>query len=179
MQKNLKPYRIAVDVGGTFTDVAIHNSHTDELSVVKVPSTPHDPMIAVMDGLTQSDIELREVEMLSHGTTVATNALIQRAFPPSAMITRRASGTFSKSEMARRTSCGTRTRMSGIPTFDAATATKFPGESTTTALSCLPWMKKKLDASRRFCERKALKLSRSASSIHTPMPSMKRRWQRS
>lgn len=87
MQKTLKPYRIAVDVGGTFTDVAIHNSHTDELSVVKVPSTPHDPMIAVMDGLTQSDIELREVEMLSHGTTVATNALIQRAFPPSAMIT--------------------------------------------------------------------------------------------
>lgn len=82
-----KPYRVAVDVGGTFTDVAIVNTQTEELSVAKVPSTPDDPMRAVMDGLSQGNVTLSEVEVFSHGTTVATNALIQRRFPPAALVT--------------------------------------------------------------------------------------------
>ncbi|WP_165241993.1 hydantoinase/oxoprolinase family protein [Corynebacterium lizhenjunii] len=82
-----KPYRVSVDVGGTFTDVAIVNVHTHELTVAKVPSTPDDPMLAVMDGLRQGNVELNQVEVFSHGTTVATNALIQRRFPPAALIT--------------------------------------------------------------------------------------------
>ncbi|PMC64368.1 hydantoinase [Corynebacterium tuscaniense] len=82
-----KPYRIAVDVGGTFTDVAISNTQTHELTVAKVPSTPHDPMEAVLNGLAEGGVSLDEVEILSHGTTVATNALIQRRFPPAALIT--------------------------------------------------------------------------------------------
>ncbi|WP_040357335.1 hydantoinase/oxoprolinase family protein [Corynebacterium ciconiae] len=82
-----KPYRVAVDVGGTFTDVAIMNTETQKLTVAKVPSTPDDPMRAVLDGLEQGSVELQEVEMFSHGTTVATNALIQRKFPPAALVT--------------------------------------------------------------------------------------------
>lgn len=82
-----KPFRVSVDVGGTFTDVAIVNTLTHELSVAKVPSTPADPMIAVMDGLRQGNVELSQVEVFSHGTTVATNALIQRRFPAAALVT--------------------------------------------------------------------------------------------
>lgn len=80
-------HRVAVDVGGTFTDVAILDSATEELSVAKVPSTPDDPMRAVMEGITSAGIDLSDVEQFSHGTTVATNALITRNFPPAAMIT--------------------------------------------------------------------------------------------
>ena len=82
-----KPFRVSVDVGGTFTDVAIVNTDTHELSVAKVPSTPDDPMKAVMNGLKQADVQLSQVDVFSHGTTVATNALIQRRFPPAALIT--------------------------------------------------------------------------------------------
>lgn len=82
-----KPFRVAVDVGGTFTDVAIVNTETRELKVAKVPSTPDDPMKAVMNGLTHGDVTLSDVEIFSHGTTVATNALIQRRFPAAALVT--------------------------------------------------------------------------------------------
>ena len=67
-----KPFRVSVDVGGTFTDVAIVNTETHELSVAKVPSTPDDPMKAVMNGLKSADVQLNQVEVFSHGTTVAT-----------------------------------------------------------------------------------------------------------
>lgn len=87
MSSKEKPFRVAVDVGGTFTDVAIMNTETKELSVAKVPSTPDDPMKAVMNGLNQGDVQLSQVEIFSHGTTVATNALIQRRFPPAALVT--------------------------------------------------------------------------------------------
>lgn len=82
-----KRFRVAVDVGGTFTDVAIVDTKTHDLKVAKVPSTPDDPMRAVMNGITQADVELPAVSGLSHGTTVATNALITRNFPRAALIT--------------------------------------------------------------------------------------------
>ena len=81
--------RVAVDVGGTFTDVCIFDEETQEMRVTKVPSTPHDPMLAVMGGVERANIDLADVSLFSHGTTVATNALITREFPASAMITTR------------------------------------------------------------------------------------------
>ncbi|GAA1876625.1 hydantoinase/oxoprolinase family protein [Paeniglutamicibacter psychrophenolicus] len=81
--------RVAVDVGGTFTDVCIFDEETQEMRVTKVPSTPHDPMLAVMGGVERANINLADVSLFSHGTTVATNALITRKFPASAMITTR------------------------------------------------------------------------------------------
>lgn len=87
MTQTDKRFRVAVDVGGTFTDVAIIDTETEALSVAKVPSTPSDPMKAVMAGITQADVELPKVSGLSHGTTVATNALITRNFPRAALIT--------------------------------------------------------------------------------------------
>ena len=81
--------RVAVDVGGTFTDVCIFDDETQKMRVTKVPSTPHDPMIAVMNGVERGEIDLSDVTLFSHGTTVATNALITRNFPAAALVTTR------------------------------------------------------------------------------------------
>ncbi|MBD2764649.1 hydantoinase/oxoprolinase family protein [Kocuria sp. cx-455] len=79
--------RVAVDVGGTFTDVCIFDEDDRSMRVTKVPSTPSDPMIAVMKGVERGEIDLQDVSLFSHGTTVATNALITRKFPEAAMVT--------------------------------------------------------------------------------------------
>jgi N-methylhydantoinase A len=81
--------RVAVDVGGTFTDVCIFDEQTHATRVTKVPSTPDDPMRAVVAGIERADVDLRQVSLFSHGTTVATNALITRRFPSAALITTR------------------------------------------------------------------------------------------
>ena len=81
--------RVAVDVGGTFTDVCIFDEASSQVRVTKVPSTPDDPMRAVMSGVRRGEIELDKVALFSHGTTVATNALITRRFPNAAMVTTR------------------------------------------------------------------------------------------
>ncbi len=81
--------RVAVDVGGTFTDVCIFDEMTRDVRVTKVPSTPDDPMLAVLHGVRRGEIDLRDVTLFSHGTTVATNALITRRFPSAALVTTR------------------------------------------------------------------------------------------
>jgi N-methylhydantoinase A len=78
-------YRIGIDVGGTFTDlVAVDDS--GRVTLAKVASTPSDPSLGVMEGLellaTALDQGLSsllvETERIVHGTTVATNALLER-----------------------------------------------------------------------------------------------------
>lgn len=64
--------RVAVDVGGTFTDVCIMDEDTGEIRIEKTPSTPDDPMRAIMTGVEDASINLADVSMFSHGTTVAT-----------------------------------------------------------------------------------------------------------
>jgi N-methylhydantoinase A len=78
--------RVAVDVGGTFTDICVLDEESGAVRVAKVPSTP-DPMEGVLTGVEEAGIDLRDVVLFSHGTTVATNALITRRFPPAAMVT--------------------------------------------------------------------------------------------
>ena len=79
---------VAVDVGGTFTDVCVLDDESGDIRVAKVPSTK-DPLEGVLAGVEEAGIELSEVRLFSHGTTVATNALITRRFPPAAMVTTR------------------------------------------------------------------------------------------
>ena len=79
--------RVAVDVGGTFTDICIFDESSQTMRVTKVPSTPDNPMQAVLNGVRRANIDLKDVELFSHGTTVATNALITRRFPKAAMVT--------------------------------------------------------------------------------------------
>jgi N-methylhydantoinase A len=77
--------RVAVDIGGTFTDICILDEKTNHISIAKVPSS-NDPIEAALEGISKANIDLRDVSLFSHGTTVATNALNQRNFPHSAMI---------------------------------------------------------------------------------------------
>jgi N-methylhydantoinase A len=74
--------RIGIDVGGTFTDFTMVNIESGEISYFKVPSTPADPSEAIETGLRAMQIEPgydpATVEYLGHGTTVATNIVIQR-----------------------------------------------------------------------------------------------------
>src|SRR3984893_10036957 len=78
--------RVAVDVGGTFTDICILDEEHGTIDVAKVPSTA-DPIEAVVAGVVDAGVDLRDVVLFSHGTTVATNALITRNLPPAAMVT--------------------------------------------------------------------------------------------
>ena len=75
-------WMIGVDVGGTFTDFFAFDDTTDRIVLHKVPSTPANPAVAVISGLrelaSRHGIDLAAITRLSHGTTVATNALIQR-----------------------------------------------------------------------------------------------------
>src|SRR6478735_8744256 len=74
-------WMIGVDVGGTFTDFFAFDDTDDRIVLHKVPSTPANPAQAVIAGLrelTQNGVDLAAITRLSHGTTVATNALIQR-----------------------------------------------------------------------------------------------------
>jgi N-methylhydantoinase A/oxoprolinase/acetone carboxylase beta subunit len=64
--------RIGVDTGGTFTDVVAADG-----SIAKVPSTPADPAVGVADGVRELAGEGRAPEVMCHGTTVATNALLE------------------------------------------------------------------------------------------------------
>jgi len=75
-------YKIGVDVGGTFTDVCIFNQVTGDVKVHKLPSTPWDPSEAIGDGISQimsmNDVLPHDMAYLAHGTTVATNATLER-----------------------------------------------------------------------------------------------------
>jgi N-methylhydantoinase A len=76
---------VAVDVGGTFTDVCVLDQAGGELAVAKVAST-EDPIDGVMAGVEQAGIDLSRTALFCHGTTVATNALITRRLPKAAMV---------------------------------------------------------------------------------------------
>ena len=67
-----------VDVGGTFTDVVVFDEDTGEVRAGKVPSTPANQAIGFSRGLEALHVELPRVRRGLHGTTVATNAAIER-----------------------------------------------------------------------------------------------------
>src|SRR6187402_3943121 len=75
------PYRLGVDVGGTFTDLLLVHDETGNLHRVKTPSTPADPAEGVLVGVRricdESGVPPEELRYVMHGTTVATNALLE------------------------------------------------------------------------------------------------------
>src|SRR3989454_9433286 len=81
--------RIGIDTGGTFTDVVAVDESTGAIVTTKTPTTPHDPSLGVLEGIRKV---LRlvgggEVVAVSHGTTVATNALLEERFDGLALVT--------------------------------------------------------------------------------------------
>ena len=69
---------VGVDVGGTFTDLTAVDESTGRVVVTKVPSEPHHEAAALLAGLAALGIASRDVRRLVHGTTVGTNAVLER-----------------------------------------------------------------------------------------------------
>ena len=74
-------YRLGVDVGGTFTDLLLFNTDTGEFWRHKTPSTPHDSSEGILNGVTaicgKAGITAGQIDYFLHGTTVATNAVLE------------------------------------------------------------------------------------------------------
>ena len=89
MNENRAPYRVGVDVGGTFTDVVLE--HDGALTTAKVLTTPNAPDDAVLAGvddvLERAGVDPAAVGLLIHGTTLATNAIIERKGALAALVT--------------------------------------------------------------------------------------------
>lgn len=84
-------YRIGIDVGGTFTDVTLLNSETGQYYVYKLSSTVHDQSEAITKGIKETlelyNVSVEKIEYFGHGTTVATNMIIERKGAKTALIT--------------------------------------------------------------------------------------------
>jgi N-methylhydantoinase A len=82
---------IGIDVGGTFTDVIVTDTQRSTTFTFKVPSTPDDPSVAVMRGIAQicerNGVEPAQIDHVFHGTTVATNAILQHRGARTGLIT--------------------------------------------------------------------------------------------
>jgi N-methylhydantoinase A len=74
-------FRIGVDIGGTFTDAMLVNEQTGETWLRKVPTTPSDPSVGFIDAtervLRDAGVPVEAVSYIVHGTTIATNAIIE------------------------------------------------------------------------------------------------------
>jgi N-methylhydantoinase A len=83
--------RIGIDVGGTFTDVVLIDEATGEVWTTKVPSTPRDPSVGALEGLHRildlSGTPAGEVGFVGHGTTIATNMVIEGKGAKTALVT--------------------------------------------------------------------------------------------
>lgn len=84
-------YYAGIDIGGTFTDLVLHDAGNGAVHVHKVRSTPDDPGRALVDGLVElterAGIEPSEVVAVLHGTTVATNAVLEHRGARTGMVT--------------------------------------------------------------------------------------------
>jgi N-methylhydantoinase A len=83
--------RAAIDIGGTFTDIQMLDEARGRLHELKVPTTPADPSLGLIDGLARAarsiGCPLDAVRLVMHGTTIATNAVLERRFGNCALIT--------------------------------------------------------------------------------------------
>ena len=87
----VRPVRIGIDIGGTFTDLQISDARTGALHSLKTPTTPADPSLGLMAGLdaasTRFGFALDDIGFLLHGTTIATNAVLERKLPRGVLLT--------------------------------------------------------------------------------------------
>lgn len=83
-------YRIGIDIGGTFTDFCLFDQQNRVAHVHKRLTTPDDPSESVLGGiaalLEEADVAITNVGSITHGTTLVTNAVIERRGAPTAML---------------------------------------------------------------------------------------------
>ena len=82
-----KGTRVAIDVGGTFTDVVSLNEESGKLRFDKVPTTPSDPQQGVLNGMAAAETALNAIDFFVHGTTLGLNALLTRRGAKTGIIT--------------------------------------------------------------------------------------------
>ena len=82
-------YVVGVDVGGTFTDVFIHDQSNGTVTIAKVPSTRNDQSEGFVEGISQRISDFSEIATVIHGTTVGTNALLEKKGARTGIITTR------------------------------------------------------------------------------------------
>ena len=86
-------YRIGFDIGGTFTDFILLDSLRSEIRLHKCLTTPHDPSVGALEGLAEllhaAGLDLADIGDVVHGTTLVTNALIERSGARLGLITTR------------------------------------------------------------------------------------------
>jgi N-methylhydantoinase A len=80
-------YIVGVDVGGTYTDVFVVDTHSGEIAVSKVPSTRDDQSQGIIQGINERLRNFSEIITVIHGTTVGTNALLERKGARTGIIT--------------------------------------------------------------------------------------------
>ena len=71
-------YHVGVDIGGTFTDTIVIDDASGEVRLSKVPSTPQNQADGFLNGLREVKIPFPKISWLVHGTTVGTNAVLER-----------------------------------------------------------------------------------------------------
>jgi len=80
---------VGIDVGGTFTDLVFSEDGSSVTRLLKVPSTPEDPAQGLLNALGAAHIGAGDIKSLLHGTTIATNAVIERGGANCALVTTR------------------------------------------------------------------------------------------
>ena len=78
---------VGIDVGGTFTDLFYSGDGTRAHRILKVPSTPQDPSVGLLNALKAAGLGPAELDAILHGTTIATNAVIERKGARCALVT--------------------------------------------------------------------------------------------
>lgn len=78
---------VGIDVGGTFTDLFYSRDGISADRICKVPSTPNDPSDGLVNALVTAEVQIDDLELILHGTTIATNALIERQGAKTALVT--------------------------------------------------------------------------------------------
>src|SRR4029077_21240118 len=84
--QNLKNVSVAVDIGGTFTDLLAFDADTGQIHQAKCLSTPPHFATGVLDGVRKASLDLNNVESFVHGSTVAINTAIERTGALTALI---------------------------------------------------------------------------------------------
>ena len=83
--------RIGIDIGGTFTDLQILDERSGDLRSLKTPTTPEDPSIGLLTGIAEAasrfGFAIADIRLLLHGTTIATNAVLERRLGRGVLLT--------------------------------------------------------------------------------------------
>ena len=80
---------LGIDVGGTFTDLVLYDETTGQVALAKTPSTPHDHAEGMLTGIARLGVDLTRVAKIAHGTTIATNTVLERNGAPTAVLVTR------------------------------------------------------------------------------------------